>query len=485
MTSRKRAGFVAGAGIGAAAAIGLRRRWAARDGGDGVAPAGAPGEAGAAFLEHLAAAIRIPTVSSEDPADTDFDQFVAFREFLEGTYPEVHRVLDRDLLADHTLLFTWRGSDPSRSPIVLMAHQDVVPVEEGTEDDWELPPFAGDSDGSHLYGRGSLDDKGALIAILEAVEAMLGAGFTPTATVYLAFGHDEEVLGVGAAAVAAKFEEEGIRPSLVIDEGGAVAVDFFPGVSEPVALVGIGEKGYMDVELTARGEGGHSSAPPPSTAIGKVAGAVRALERNPMPARLDMQRGLLETLGGLVGGAAGRLLRRPDLFGALIDRRMSSAPTTNALIRTTGAATIIRGGLKSNVLPQDASALVNFRIMPGDSGAAVLDHVRGTVGPDVSVEVKRAQEPPAVADPGSAQFATLAEIIGEVFGVAAVAPWVLTGATDSRHFVGVADQVLRFSPFVASAEDLKRFHGTGERIRLADADRAVGFFRTLLERVAG
>ncbi len=487
MKPSKRAGLVAGAGIGAAAAISLRRRWGRRDeGAEGVARLGAaPGEAGEAFLDHLAAAVRIPTVSHEETERVDFSQFLAFRDFLNKTYPLVHSHLEREIVADHSLLYTWRGFEEVAKPIVVMAHQDVVPVEPGTEEEWELAPFGGERDQQHLYGRGTLDDKGSLIAILEAVEGLLSDGFEPTATVYVVFGHDEETGGTGAAAIAALLEERGVHASLVVDEGGAVAVEFFPGVEVPIALVGIGEKGYADIKLTARGTGGHSSAPPPSTAIGAIAAAIRAIETNPMPARLQAQRGFLRAISRLITGARAFVLRRTETFGAVIERRMSANPMTDALIRTTAAATMVGGGVKSNVLPQEASALVNFRIMPGDSLAGVLEHVRSLVGPEISVEVERFREPPPVSDPASPEFELLESAIREHFSVGAVAPWILTGATDSRSFVGIADQVLRFEPFVSSADDFKRFHGTGERIRLADADAAVGFFRTLIERAAG
>ncbi len=492
MTSRKKAGFIAGAGIGAAAAVALRRRWSGSDEDVSVSttppPMASPTALGQAFLTHLAEAVQIPTVSYEDTNRVDFDRFAEFRDFLVHTYPLTHERLDRELVADHSLLYTWTGTDESVKPIVLMAHQDVVPVEPGTEGGWEEPPFSGGQTEHYLYGRGALDDKGSLIGIFEAVESLLDDGFEPRPTVFIVCGHDEEVGGTGAAATAALLQERDIHCSFVLDEGGAVAVDFLPGVDVPVALVGIGEKGYVNIELTARGHGGHSSAPPPSTAIGMVAAAVKAVEDHPMSARLEAQRGFFGALADLMPGPKAMPMKRPDLFGAVIDRRMSAQPTTNALIRTTGAATMMSGGVKPNVLPQEAMALVNFRVMPGDTVEDVVDHVRSVVGPDVEVAVSQssfAADPPPLSDPDSPEFNLVAEVVREHFDVGAVAPWILTGATDSRHFVPVADQVLRFVPLVATADDFKRFHGTGERIRRADADAAVGFYRSLLERAGG
>jgi carboxypeptidase PM20D1 len=489
MDSRKKVGFIAGAGLGAAAAVALRRHWAGDE--DTTAapsappPVGDPAAVGARFLAHLAESIRFDTVSYEDPSMVDFSRFVAFREFLAATYPLTHERLEYELVADHSLLFTWEGADSDASPFVLLAHQDVVPVEAGTESDWEAPPFSGEENDWYLYGRGALDDKGSLIGILEAVEGLLARDFQPDATIYLAFGHDEEAGGTGAAAMAALLAQRDVHCSFVLDEGGAVAVDFLPGIDVPVALIGIGEKGYVNVRLTAHGIGGHSSAPPANTAIGSLSAAIAALEANPMPPRFDAQAGLFRVLGELMPGPRAMALKRPDLFGAVIERRMAAQPTTNALIRTTGAATIISGGVKPNVLPQEATAIINFRVMPGDTVDAVLDHVRETVGDRVQVSVDEsgfAANPPPLADPESAPFGLIADLARTHCGAEAVAPWIVTGATDSRHFVGIADQVLRFVPLTATSEDFKRFHGTGERIRRSDADAVVAFYRALIEQ---
>ncbi len=492
MTSRKKAGFIAGAGIGAAAAVALRRRWSTSNEEVPVTeilpPTASPTVLGEDFLTHLAEAVRIPTISYEDANRVNLDRFAEFRDFLVGTYPLTHERLDRELVADHSLLYTWSGTDDSLKPIVLMAHQDVVPVEPGTEDDWEKPPFSGEQTEHHLYGRGSLDDKGSLIGIFEAVESLVGEGFEPQPTVYIVCGHDEETSGSGAAAISALLRDRGIHCSFVLDEGGAVALDFLPGIDVPIALVGIGEKGHVNIELTAIGTGGHSSAPPPSTAIGIVAAAVKAVEDNPMPPRLDAQRGLFAVLADLLPGPKAVPMKWPDLFGALIERRMSARPMTNALIRTTSAVTMMSGGVKPNVLPQEATALVNFRVMPGDTVADVLDYVHNIVGSDVKVsisEVSFAFDPPPLADSNSAAFSLLADVVREHFDVAAVAPWIFTGATDSSRFIPIADQVLRFVPLVATADDFKRFHGTGERIRRADADAVVGFYRNILQRAGG
>lgn len=487
MTSRKKTGIIAGVGVGAAAAATLRRRWSGgREAGEVPTTAVAPAADGTAFLEHLAAAVRIPTMSSEDGFDPE--PFTQFAAFLAQTYPLVHRSLHLEVVGGHTLFFTWEGSDPTTSPILLMAHQDVVPVEEGTEDDWEKPPFSGEVADGFLWGRGTLDDKGSLIAILEAVEALLGEGFTPASTVHLLFGHDEEVGGArGAAVVAEMLGERGVRLRFVLDEGGAVVSDLMPGVP-PLGLIGIGEKASLDLEISASGEGGHSSMPPPHTAVGRVAAAVKAIEDNPMPTRLGPQREFFEVLASVSRGPRRWMLSRLEITGKLIERLLTRSHETNALIRTTAAATVIRGGVKSNVLPQEASAIVNFRILPGDTATGVIDHVRSVVGDEVrvrAIDFGKSSDPAPPSSTDTEGFHLIASTVGEVFPRATPTPWILLGATDSRYFTPIADGVYRFAPFQVTTEDLGRVHGTGERVRVADAAAAVSFYRTLLIRAGG
>ena len=443
-------------------------------------------EAATRYLEHLAAAIRIPTVSREDGFDTVvFDDML---RFIESTYPRTHTALKREVVADYTLFYSWSGSDPNAAPLLLMAHQDVVPVETGTDGDWEQAPFSGAIADGYLWGRGAIDDKGSLIGILEAVEGLLEEDFVPGPTIYLLFGHDEEVGGIrGAAAVAARLTAEGRRLGLVVDEGGAVVSGLFPGVG-PLALIGIGEKASLDVEITAFGDGGHSSIPPASSAVGRLSKAVSAIEEHPLPARLDMQRPFLKALAAAMGGVRGAMLRNLALTGRLVERMLSRAPHTNALIRTTAAATIIRGGVKSNVLPQEATAIVNFRILPGDTSAGVLDHVRAVVGDAIrvqAVDYGHGSDPDSLTPVEGPGFRHVAATAPAVFPGATVTPWILVAATDARYFAPIADAVCRFAPLTTSLADLGRIHGTGERMAVADAAGAVAFFRRLITDYRG
>jgi carboxypeptidase PM20D1 len=482
MSGRRRA--ILGAATVATVAVGRRllRR-------DGSAPPGEevePGPAGAVFLDHLAEAVRIPTVSFEEPGRADPTRLSRFHEFLRATYPRVFANLDDEVVAGHSLLLSWEGTDPTGLPVLLMAHMDVVPVEEGTEADWHFPPFAGERDLTHLWGRGTIDDKGSLVAILEAVDGLVAEGFVPTTTLYVSLGHDEELGGgEGARSVADLLAGRGVSFEFVVDEGGAVVEDVLPGARRPVALLGIGEKGYVDVELSASGAGGHSSIPPPRTAIGEVATAVAALEARPMPARVDVQQRLFEVLAGVLPPPQSVLLRNARRARPIVERLLASRPSSNALIRTTAAVTVVSGGVKPNVLPQTAAAIVNFRILPGDTVEGVLEHVRRVVGPGIDVHPLPGtfrSEPSALSDPDSSSFRLIADVIEDVFSGVAVAPWILMGATDSRHFAPIADNVYRFAPFTMTPDDMGRVHGTGERIRLADADRAVTFYSELIRR---
>ncbi len=482
MSTRRRIGFVAGAGLGAAAAVALRRRWSSRDSGGAALKSAQPGPLGVAFLDHLAEAVQIRTVGHEDADLVDAAPFDDFHAFLRRTYPLTYQRLEHEIVAGHSLLYVWEGRRAEAAPVLLMAHMDVVPVEPGTEAQWEFPPFAGERSDFHLYGRGALDDKGPLIAIFEAVESLLTEGYAPEASVYISLGHDEETGGAaGAAAVADMLAVRGVRFGFVLDEGGVIGEQLIGGAAEPIALLGIGEKGYLNVELSVTGPGGHSSVPPAHTAVGRLAAAVARLEEQPMPARGDVQR---EVLAAVFPRKA--LARRAtSLLGG---RSHQSTPLSDALARTTGAVTIIEGGVRANVLPQQARAVVNFRVIPGDTADDVLAHVRRVVGDGVQVAELASSfspDPSPLSDPGSESFRTIADTIDDVFPDTVVAPWIVMGATDSRHFLRLADAVYRFIPFRVGGDDLSRVHGVGERLRLADADGAVAFYRRLIVRATG
>jgi carboxypeptidase PM20D1 len=368
-----------------------------------------------------------------------------------------------------------------------MGHMDVVPVEAGTERAWSHPPFSGDLADGFIWGRGTLDDKCGVMAVFEAVELLLKQGFQPRATVYLAFGHDEEIGGEGGAGrIVEVLALRKIRLKYVLDEGLAITQGIVPGLEKPAALVGIAEKGSASIELSAEAVGGHSSMPPEQTAVGIVAAAVRVLERNPMTASLDGPAALLfDRLGPEMPFLTRLAIANRWLFGRLIIAELAGSPATNALVRTTTAATIFEGGVKENVLPARARAVVNFRIKPGDTIDGVLAHVRKTVA-DSRVTIKLldpagARSASAVSRTTSAGFRTIERTIRQVSPGTLVAPSLVLGATDSRKFEVVADDVYRFLPYVLGPDDTRRVHGIDERISVESYRDCVRFYAQLLK----
>lgn len=450
-----------------------------------VALAEAPAVDNALAAGHLAEAVRIPTVSHQDPADNDYAQWDRLHAWLAETYPAAHAAMSRDIVADHTLVYTWAGSDVSRRPIVLMAHHDVVPVTPGTEGDWQHPPFDGAVADGAVWGRGSVDDKGSLVAIFEALEALASAGFAPAASVIVVSGHDEEAGGSGAAAAAKLLAGRGVQAEFVLDEGLAVVADF-PLLGRAVALVGVAEKGYGTLRVTAHAAGGHSSAPPPDTGVETLARAVLAIADDAFPMRFDgpaasMVRALAPDAKFAVRMAAANAW----LFGPLLVRQMSATPAGAAMLHTTIAPTMLRGSPKENVLPQDAAAWINYRIAPGTTSAEVLERARAaTQGLEVELAWDRPPyDPPPVSSTDSQAWqwiATAATQDGEF----PVAPGLVTVTTDSRQMTGIARDIYRFQPIVASVRDFEMIHGTNEHLTLENLARLTGFYGRLIATAA-
>lgn len=439
-------------------------------------------------VDRFAGAIRIPTISYESVEDTDSASFRALHDYLEATYPRVHAELRRELVGGLSLLYTWEGTEPDLDPVVLMGHQDVVPVIPGTEDDWTYPPFGGVVADGFVWGRGTMDDKVSVVSILEAVEALLREGFRPRRTFHLAFGHDEEVGGVrGAAAVAELLESRGAEPyAFVVDEGGAVVRDMIPGIEGPVAIIGIAEKGYVNLELTVEGPGGHSSTPPDHTNIGILADAISKLEENPFPARFEgPSRAMFDYLGPEMGFGPRVVFSNLWLFKPVVEMAFLRDPATASMVRTTTAVTIVEGGVKANVLPIVARAVVNHRILPGDDMQSVEARVRSVIGDDrVQVRVlgDEGTNPSPVSDPERAPFRTLARTIQQVLPEddLVVAPYLVMGGTDAKYYSGRSSDVFRFLPAPVSADALERAHGTNERMSLEGLFASIRFFQQLI-----
>lgn len=444
-----------------------------------------------AAAASLAVAIRARTVSSLDDAAQNADQFQALQAHLQARYPRVHATLQREVVGGLSLLYTWSGSDKAALPIALMAHQDVVPIAPGTEKDWQADPFGGEIKGGYVWGRGAWDDKANLIAELEAVEALLASGFQPRRTIHLVFGADEEVGGLrGAQQVAALLQQRGVKLEFVVDEGLLITEGIMPGLKAPAALVGVAEKGYLSVKLQAKATPGHSSMPPPpgSSAIAQISQALQALDSHQRPASVSgVAAQMFDTLAPEFDGFTKVALGNRWLFGPVLQAQLEKGASTNAMMRTTTALTVVAAGNKDNVLPGRAEAVVNFRLLPGDSQAAVMDHVRSTINnPSIALSpLAGSAEPSRVADTASPGYQAIQRSVRELFPGTVVAPGLMLGATDARHFEPFTQQVFRFSPVKAKPEDLARFHGTNERIAVDNLVDLIRFYHRLLQQTAG
>ncbi len=436
-------------------------------------------------LENLSESIRFRTISCEDPSEEDKAQFEAFRGFLKKAYPLVHVHLKTEIVGDQSLLYEWKGSNENALPLLLAAHMDVVPVELETLKQWTHPPFEGVISDGYIWGRGTMDCKGLLISILEAVEALLVDGFKPTRTVLLAFGQDEEVGGLrGAEKIAELLKSRGVTPELVIDEGGAIADLGIPGFKKLIAGVGIAEKGYLTIELVARARGGHASVPPRHTAIGLLSRAITRLEKHPFPSKvgeipaLTLERLMPELPLYL------RLALSSRLITSLIMRAASRyLPPLGAMLRTTTAVTMVSGGTKDNVLPQEARATVNLRLLPGETCEDALKRVKKVVR-DKRVEVHisgMAENPTDISSVKTSGFETLERTIKECFPEVVIVPYLVVGMTDSRHYSRLSDSVFRFSPVRGSRKELELAHGTNERLSVENFAEFIEFFKRLIK----
>ena len=447
---------------------------------------------GAATAERLATAVRFKTISHQDSTEHDKGAYLALHAYLEQAFPRVHATLSKELVSELSLLFTWQGVRPELKPVVLMAHQDVVPVDPKSADAWSYPPFGGEVRDGYVWGRGTLDMKSGLLGILEAAEMLIDEGFQPERTVYFVFGHDEETGGdCGARQVARLLFEAGVAPAFVLDEGGLIVQDVIPGVAGPVALIGIAEKGYLSLELSVESPGGHSSRPPRQTAIGILSRSIVALEENSLPARFDGATAqLFQAVGPSMPLMERIVFANLWLFRPLVIRMLSADQKTDATIRTTTAATMIEGGAKENVLPTRAAAVVNFRLLPGDRVEDVIDHVDQTIDDSrVQVTVLKLQGKPRGASPVSptntAGYRVLTRSIreGSQEEDLIVAPYLTTGGTDSKHLAELSENVYRFTGVKLGSGDLDRLHGINERISIKEYARLIRIYYHLLRNL--
>lgn len=440
---------------------------------------------------NLSRAIRFRTITlaSGDPRPGQEGEWLALHTWLEETYPAAHAAMTRELVPGTlTLLYTWKGMNPSLKPLLLMAHQDVVPVNIGTESDWEGGPFEGAIIDGFIYGRGAIDNKGSLVALMEAAEALATAGFKPQRTVYFMFGHDEEVSGSGAQAGVALLKSRGIEPEFALDEGFMV-VNPSPLSGKPMGFIGIAEKGYVTVEVVAVGAGGHSSTPPRDSAVVRLARALVALDDNQMPSDLSKPpvSEIFEAAGRDMPFAQRMAFGNLWLFKGMIDDQLADVPAGNAMIRTTMAPTMLTGSAKENVLAQRASATVNFRIHPNDTEDDIIAHVRKVTSGIEGIEVEvgsngiRGAGASRVSPTDNRPYAVLASVAEATLPGSPVAPGLVLGATDARYAEAITPNVYRFAPAVLTPDELTGFHGTNERTSIENMGRlARGYAQVIM-----
>lgn len=437
-----------------------------------------------AVLERLSQALKYKTISYQDKSKVNTLEFNNFYKFLEESFPNVHKKFQKEKINDLSLLYKWEGSKKDSEAVLLMAHADVVPAE---EEGWKYEPYSGTISEGYAWGRGALDMKNQLMGQFEALEELIKKGFQPTKTIYIAIGHDEEIGGVeGNAKVAAYIESKGIKLSLVLDEGGFIVKNMVPGVNAPVGVVGIAEKGYLTLELSAADNGGHSSMPPKHTAIGKLAGAVKKLEDSPFEAKVDgATREFISSIAPEMPLIEKLVFANMWFFKPIVVNKLSKSDNTNALLRTTMASTVIEGGIKENVLPQNAKALVNFRILPGESIDSVTERVRKTIN-DEQIKIKAVSNswnPSEISDIESEVYKSIGRAARATFPNVIITPYLVVGSTDSRYYQKLTNNIFRFSPVEIGQDDLKSIHGVNEKISTESYIKMINFYCNCIEEL--
>ncbi|RLP74746.1 M20/M25/M40 family metallo-hydrolase [Mycetocola tolaasinivorans] len=438
-------------------------------------------------LDRFRTLLRIPTVGRLDETLVDWPAFDAFLEALTALYPLTHRTLEVERVGGYSLLMRWSGGTAD-NPTVLMGHYDVVSVNVGEhEAAWEHPPFAaeitGEGEERVLWGRGTIDDKGAVVAILEAVEASIAAGFVPARDLYLSFGHNEETTGAGARATVELLESRGIVPGLVVDEGGAVVEDVLPGLRGPAALVGTTEKGLATITLSVAQIGGHASTPPPFPATARLARAITRVNASPFPGRLSSPaKDLLRTLGPHSSAPLPWVAKNVDALAPILAKILPRlGAETAALVRTTTVATQLTGASAANALPERATAVLNVRIAVGSSVAATVRRLTRVIAdPEVEITVSEHHEPSPVSPASGPGWERILAAFSASVPDATVSPYVMLGASDSRYYARISSTVYRTTPFRMSADERAGLHAINERIRVSTWLDGIEFYRNLV-----
>jgi len=433
-------------------------------------------------ITHMSQAIQIQTETPNDDYQFDTATFLAYRKFIDTAYPLIHKKLPRTIIDSFNYIYEWKGTDTSLLPMVLMAHYDVVPVEASAVKLWHAKPYGGEVKENYIWGRGVLDDKSSMISLLEAAEAQLEKGFTPKQTILLCFGADEESSGKGATAMVKYFKNKNQKFDLVVDEGGEISTESNPAIHKPIASIGVGEKGYVTLVLTAQKAGGHSSIPANRTAIDILSTAIAKINQNPMPTKLTTPiRAYLESISAYNENFMQKMaLSNLWLFETSVVNKLTEDPQSNALVRTTLVPTVFNSGVRDNVIPTFATAYVNSRILPGQSSKDVFEYVQKTIN-DTSIKITYYKnymtEPSPTTDVNSKYYKRVEKVIRSVVKEVVVAPMLMVGATDSRNYREISDGVVNFTPIT----DAKGYHGIDERMLITDLQKCVNFYTLLIK----
>ena len=435
-----------------------------------------------AAIASLAELVKCKTVSDYDPSKEDNAEFEKLISKLPSLYPNVYKTCEMERLADRGLLFRWKGTEGKGDPAVLMAHYDVVPVE---EDNWDKPAFEALIEDGVMWGRGTLDTKVTFNGILSAAENLIAQGFTPKDDIFFAFSGGEEVNGMGAVNIVNEFKKRGITPSMVVDEGGAVVEDMFPGVKQPCAMIGIAEKGMMNVTLNCDSAGGHASAPGPHTPVGKLSAACVKMENHPFP--YHFTKPVLEMFNNL--GRHSSFLYRMIFanlwcFGGILNGICKkSGGELNALVRTTVAFTMMDGSKAPNVIPPTASMTANLRLNPQDTIASATEYIKQTISdPDIKLEIGSSMEPSPISRIDCEGWTRVKNAVEGTWRDAIVTPYLMVQCSDSRHYGEISDKVYRFSAMDLTVDERHSIHGNNEHIRLEVIGRAVEFFIRIMKQ---
>lgn len=438
-------------------------------------------------VQRLSKALQFETVSDYDSSTFDPIVYKNFIHYLQQAFPLTHQKLEFRIINEYSLLYYWKGTDTKKTPILFLGHYDVVPAEAGTLKQWTHSPFSGFIDDEWIWGRGAIDDKFQVMALLETTEKLLKENFTPALDIYFAFGHDEEISGEqGAQKIAEYLKTKNLEFDMVLDEGGVMVKDVFPGITKTIAFISTAEKGDMNIEMAVFEKGGHSSVPPKETAIDILSKAIIKLNKHPMPASLQEPTiEMLSILAPHFDGTTRFAIRHRRLFRKKILKKLSDNPGTNALIRTVISTTMLRGGAKENSLPTFAAVNLNIRILQGDSIESIMEYIHKiTNDPRIQLTLKRSWHNPSSITPSNGKaWQILSNTIKENWPDIIISPLVTPGTTDSRHYSSLSKNILRFIPVTVNNESKEQIHGINERISINEYRKSILFYSELIKKI--